>query len=149
LELFCKECNERLIKLDCGYDRPREKNVAKRGLQKAERDDEEEWGRIPIPQSDDESEGDTWLDESDDSDTERDIRPACVISVKTAFNKEPNVKVGENKINRQTTDDFAFHHGPRRDGTILRKDGSILNLYELNTLKALNNNIIYEEANRR
>jgi hypothetical protein len=38
-------------------------------------------GRIPIPQSDDESEGDTWLDESDDSEIERDIRPACVVSV--------------------------------------------------------------------
>jgi hypothetical protein len=42
LELFCKECDERLIKLDCGYDRPREKNITKRGLEKAERDDEEE-----------------------------------------------------------------------------------------------------------
>jgi hypothetical protein len=42
LELLRKECDERLIRLDCGYDRPREKNVAKRGLEKAKRDDEEE-----------------------------------------------------------------------------------------------------------
>jgi hypothetical protein len=68
-----------------------------------------------------------------------------VVSVETAFNKEPNVEVGENKINRQTTDDFAFRHGPRRDRAILRKDGSMLNLYDLNTLKTIHNNISKEE----
>jgi hypothetical protein len=68
-----------------------------------------------------------------------------VVSVETAFKEEPNVKVGENKINRQITDDFAFRHGPRRDGTILRKDGSILNLYDLNTLKTIGTNIINEK----
>jgi hypothetical protein len=65
LELFCKECDERLIKLDCGYDRPwwslilslyldnkkrtREKNVAKRGLEKAERGlEKEDWAKSII-----------------------------------------------------------------------------------------------------
>jgi hypothetical protein len=113
VELFCQECGKDLTELNCGFNDNEQGINPKRGMERRERDDEEEWGRIPIPQSDDESEGDTWLDESDDSDKERDIRPACVVSVETAFNKEPNVEVGENKTNRQTTDDFAFRHGPR------------------------------------
>jgi hypothetical protein len=142
VELFCQQCGEDLTKLDCGFD----DNInPKRGMERRDRDDGEEWGRFPIPQSDDELEGDTWLDESEDSDQERNVRPACVVSVETAFNKEPNIKIGEDKINGQTTDDFAFRHGPRRDGTILRKDGSTLDLYDLNTLKTIHINIINEE----
>ena len=144
LELFCQRCGEDLTQLDCGFD----DNInPKRGMERRDRDDEEEWGRIPIPQSDDESEGDTWLDESDDSEAERDIRPACVVRVETAFNREPNIKIGKYKINRQTTDDFAFRHGPRRDGTILRKDGSTLDLYDLNTRKTVHMNTLSEEKN--
>jgi hypothetical protein len=75
LELFCQRCGEDLTKLDCGFDG---NNNSKRGMERRDRDDEEEWGRIPIPQSDDESEGDTWLGESDDSETERDIRPGSM-----------------------------------------------------------------------
>jgi hypothetical protein len=114
-----------LTALDCGYS-PKDQTdkPTKKGLEKAGRDDEEEWGRIPIPQSDDESEGDTWLDESDGSDEKRNIRPACVVSVTTAFNNEPNIQVKERKVNWPTTDDLAFRHGSRRDGTILMKMGS-------------------------
>jgi hypothetical protein len=127
LELFCKECDGELIALDCGYMSGNKTNsLTKKGR-----------GRIPIPQSDDESEGDTWIDESDGSDQERDIRPACVVRVETAFNRESNIRTMENKVNRQTTDDLAFRHGPRRDGTILMKDGSILNIYSLNSLNIL------------
>ncbi len=133
VELFRKECNEDLTALDCGYS-PKDQTdkPTKKGLEKAGRDDEEEWGRIPIPQSDDESESDTWLDESDSSDKKRNIRPACLVSVTTAFDNEPNIQVKERKVNWPTTDDLAFRHGPRRDGTILMKDGSILTLYDLN-----------------
>jgi hypothetical protein len=149
LELFCKECDERLIALDCGYDRPREKNVTKRRLEKAEKDDEEEWGRIPIPQSDD-SEDDTWLEGSDDSDQEREIRPACVVSVDIAFDTKPDKQeTGKNKVNTRVTDDFAFRHGPRRDGIILRKDGSILTITDLNpheTEQSTNKNMIIQET---
>ncbi len=109
LQLFCKECDEELIELDCGYmSGDKTNNLTKKGLEKVERDDEEEWGRIPIPQSDDESEGGTWLDESDGSDLECDIRQACVVSVETTFNREPNVRTIENKVNRLTIDDFVF-----------------------------------------
>jgi hypothetical protein len=79
-------------------------NLTKKGLEKAERDDEEEWKRVPIPQSDDESEGDSWFDDSDGSDREHDIRPACVVSVTIAFNNEPNIQVNERKVNWPTTE---------------------------------------------
>jgi hypothetical protein len=46
-------------------------------------------GSRPIPRSDD-SEEDTWLEESDDSEQEREIRPACVVSVETAFDNKPD-----------------------------------------------------------
>ena len=94
-------------------------------------------GRIPIPLSDDESEGETWLDESDDSAQECNNRSACIVSVETAFGRQPTMETKERKVNRPTTDDFAFRHGPRRDGTILMKDGSILNIYNLNPLENL------------
>jgi hypothetical protein len=47
VELFRKECDEDLTILDCGYS-PKEQTdkLTKKGLQKAGRDDEEEWGRI-------------------------------------------------------------------------------------------------------
>ncbi len=47
------------------------------------------------------------------------------------------MEIKERKVNWPTTDDFAFRHGPRRDGTILMKDGSILNIYNLNPLENL------------
>jgi hypothetical protein len=142
VELFCQQCGEDLTKLDCGFD----DNInPKRGMERRDRDDEEEWGRIPIPQSDDESEGDTWLDESDDSDQERNLKSACVVSVKTMFNEEPNITRKDNRINKPVTDDFVFRHGQRRDGNILRKDGSILTLYELNPLKVIETKTIGEK----
>ena len=70
-----------------------------------------------------------------------------MVSVETSFNKEPNVEIRKDKINRQTTDDFAFRHGPRRDGTILRKDGSTLDLYDLNTRKTIQVNTLNKEPN--
>jgi hypothetical protein len=97
--------DEELIALNCGYKSgDKTNNPTRKGLEKAERNDEEECRRIPIPQSDDESEGDTWLDESDGSDQERDIRTACVVSRRG----NSNVRTMESKVNRPTTDDFAF-----------------------------------------
>jgi hypothetical protein len=102
-------------------------------------------GRIPIPQSDDESEDYTWLDELGSSDEKNNIRPACVVSVTTAFKNEPNIQVKERKVNWTTTDDFAFRHGPRKDETILMKDGSILTLYDLKLLMKINTNVITKQ----
>ena len=146
VELFCKECDEDLTALDCGYS-PRDQadKPSKKGLEKTGRDDEEEWGRIPIPQSDDESEDYTWLDELGSSDEKNNTRPACVVSVTTAFNNKPNIQVKERKVNWTTTDDFAFSHGPRKDGTILMKDGSILTISELKPLMKVNTNIITQQ----
>jgi hypothetical protein len=50
LELFCEECDQELMDLNCGYRSGEQaNNTTKRGLEKAERYDEEEWGRVPIP----------------------------------------------------------------------------------------------------
>ncbi len=63
VELFCKECDkELLLKLDCGYRSWEQADHAtKRGVERAERDDEEGWGRILIPQSNDSDSTDEWL----------------------------------------------------------------------------------------
>jgi hypothetical protein len=67
LQFFCAECEE---------NKKQDKAITKRGLERAEKDDEEEWGRIPIPQSDG-SDEDTWLDElsghSSESEQEEEI----------------------------------------------------------------------------
>jgi hypothetical protein len=58
-----------------------------------------------------------------------------VVSVKTMFNEEPNITRKDNRINRAVTDD-----------NILRKDGSILTLYEL---KPIGEKQLLDEAPRR
>ncbi len=100
VELFCQGCGKDLTELNCGFNDNEQSLHPKRGMERRERDDEEEWGRIPIPQSDD-SEDDTWLEESDDSEQEREIRPACVVSVETAPDK---YETGKNKVNTRITD---------------------------------------------
>ena len=50
------------------------------------------------------------------------------------FNEEPNITRKDNRINRAVTDD-----------NILRKDGSILTLYDLNPLKVIKTNLIGEK----
>jgi hypothetical protein len=68
VELFCQECGKYLTELDCGFD----DNInPKRGIQKRRDRDVEEWGRIPIPQSDD-SDDEPWLDESHSPKSEQE-----------------------------------------------------------------------------
>jgi hypothetical protein len=67
VELFCQECGKDLTELDCGFD----ENISpKRGMERRDRDDEEEWGRIPITQSDD-SDDELWLDELHSPESEQ------------------------------------------------------------------------------
>ena len=81
VELFCKECDKELVELECGYRSGMQTDIpTKRGMEKAGKDDEEEWGRIPILQSDDEAEDYTWLDELGSSDEKGNIRQACAVS---------------------------------------------------------------------
>jgi hypothetical protein len=108
VELFCKECDQELLELDCGY-RSGEKadNVTTRRLAKAERDDEEEWGRIPIPQSDDSDSTDEWLSEEPEQ-------------------HESNQKGYLNCF-------VAFLIAPRKDGRVLTKEGKIIDVNDCST----------------
>ena len=77
--LLCWECKPSIIEEDT-----KENKSDKRGFGKAERDDEEEWKRIPIPTSDDSSEGDWateefWLEESPRSEGENEEDVAAPI----------------------------------------------------------------------
>jgi hypothetical protein len=51
----------------------------------------------------------------------------------------------ERSTGQQLNDDFAFRHEPRKDGTILLKDGSILTLQDLNPLMKANTNIVKQQ----
>ena len=62
----------------------------------------EEWGGIPIPQSDDSS--------STDSEEEEESGPR--------------------KRDRNKDDSLAYLVGPRRDGRVLNKDGTIIDVNE-------------------
>ena len=113
LELFCEECDQELMDLNCGYrSGEREDNMTKRGLEKTERDDEEEWGRVPIPQSDDSDSAEGWLsDESDDHDTH-------------------STKETKDKAQEYRNCVVAFMVAPRKDGRILTKEGNIIDVNE-------------------
>ncbi len=124
----------------------------KQGMEKTGRDDEEEWGGIPIPQSDD-SDDEYWLDEisSVDSESERyetDAGPSALNSRNpdedpddASFNltsqvhrtSTPPTKKGKAQMPMSNFDDLAFLIGPRCDGSIKRKDGTVLTLNDLIT----------------
>jgi hypothetical protein len=109
MELFCKECDQELLELDCGYRSGEQAdNVTTRGLEKAERDDEEEWGRIPIPQSDDSDSTDEWLSEEPEQ-------------------HEPTITDDKEQSQKGYLNCFvAFLIAPRKDGRILTKEGKII-----------------------
>jgi hypothetical protein len=103
-ELSCKECGQEL------KEEEQTDPTTKRGMKKAERDDEEEWGRIPIPQSDDSYSSEEWLSEepeqyestsSDDEDQRKKGYLNCFV---------------------------AFLITPRKHGRILTKEGKIIDV---------------------
>jgi hypothetical protein len=112
VELFCRECDQELTELDCGYDRWKGDEqtdlTPKRGMEKAERDDEEEWGRIPIPQSDDSDSTDEWLSQEPEQHASTD-------------DEDQNQKGYLNCF-------VAFLIAPRKDGRILTKEGKIIDV---------------------
>ncbi len=117
----------------------------KQGCEKTEKDDEEEWGRIPIPQSDDTDESEDWTEpehREDDTgptllnsrkpDDDPDDASANLTFLAQRPSCSPDTKEQE-KMSIQNINDYAFLIGPRRDGLIQRKDGTILTLQELST----------------
>jgi hypothetical protein len=127
VELFCQECGKDLTELDCGFD----DNInPKRGMERRDRDNEEEWGRIPIPQSDD-SDDEPWLDESHSPESEQeedDVTFETPATGKEKFSQNARIIVNNPMhVNKESTEeDFAFRNGPRRDGVVRRKDGSLI-----------------------
>jgi hypothetical protein len=121
-------------------------------LEKTGRDDEEEWGSIPISQSDD-SDDDYWLDEissaeSESQQYETDPEPSVLNSRKPDDDSDdassnlisqaqrtstPPTNEEKAQISMSNFDDLAFLVGPRRDDSIKRKDGTVLTLNELTT----------------
>ncbi len=130
VELFCKECDQELVELDCGYRSGEQTDMqTKRGMEKTEKDDEEEWGRIPIPQSDD-SDNEPWLDDTSSPESEQEVEDATIeppVKRKQGGLNQNALRIVNNHVtvNKESTEDFAFRNGPCRDGSIRKKDGSI------------------------
>ncbi len=104
----------------------------KRGDEKEEKDDEEEWGRIPIPTSEDSSE-DTWGDDleiADDNEGD-DSLPILFVAV---CKHQTKTKGNDEK----QEDAIAFSIGPRRDGSVRRKDGTIISVNDTTPLPTYN-----------
>ena len=96
--------------------------IPQQGCEREEKNDEEEWGRIPIPQSDDSEDSTGWDDPEieEDDDSHSNLHILCV-----TLHKGKNEQ--ENKMSEES---LAFLLGPRRDGIIRRKDGTLLNIPE-------------------
>jgi hypothetical protein len=126
VELFCQECGKDLTELDCGFD----DNInPKRGMERRDRDDQEEWGRIPIPQSDD-SDDEHWLDESHSPESEQEEEDVTIDTPVMGNEKglSQNALIIVNNpmhVNKESTEDFAFRNGPRRDGMNYPKERRI------------------------
>ncbi len=133
VELFCKGCDQMLVELNCRYrSREQTDTQTKRGMERTEKDDEEEWGRIPIPQSDD-SDNEPWLDESSSPESEQEEEDVTIeppfMRKQEGFSQNALMIVNNHvNVNKESTEDFPFRNGPRRDGSIRRKDGSILTM---------------------
>jgi hypothetical protein len=109
VELFCRECDKELMELDCGYRSGEQATHAtKKGVEKAEREDEEEWGRIPIPQSDDSDSTDEWLSQEPEQYASTDDEDQSKKGYLNCF--------------------AAFLIAPRKDGKILTKEGKIIDV---------------------
>ncbi len=86
-------------------------------------------GRIPIPQSDD-SDDEPWLDESHSPESEQEEEKVTFETPamgKEKFSQNALMIVNNPMhVNKESTEDFAFRNGPRRDGIIRKKDGSLI-----------------------
>jgi hypothetical protein len=113
--LICFECKRTIV------DNEKPENEDEAGDKgKRDRDDEEEWGRIPIPQSDD-SEDDTCFDDGTGSNQEN----GNTSTPQTSSSKTEDKGECRNSLN---SDNLAFLVGPRKDGIIRRTDGTLITL---------------------
>jgi hypothetical protein len=161
--LFCLEClpgrvtpeNEGIVK--------ETQPSSEKGVGRTGRDDEEEWGGIPIPQSDD-SDDEYWLDENSDDEPDSEQREADTEPSHVNLRKPDNdpddasstltclaqpfpvsTATREQKhMSFQNINDYAFLIGPRLDGLIQQKDGTILTLQEPPTILKLPHQTVYK-----
>ncbi len=92
-------------------------------MEKKERDEEEEWGTIPIPQSDDSDSTDEWLSEE----------PNEYESTST-YDQDQNKKGYLNCF-------MAFLIAPRKDGRVLTKDGQIIDVNDCSAQQQQENSL--------
>jgi hypothetical protein len=119
---LCLECTPTVIKGDTVGESTNTKGDGRR-----ERDDEEEWGRIPIPQSDDSYSTEGWLtDESDQDET----------------NSTANNNKLKDKAQEYRNCVVAYLLAPRKDGRILTKDGNIIDVNEQRTSTSTMNYLV-------
>jgi hypothetical protein len=107
-EFLCQECAPNVIE-----DEIIGNSTGKKGryYERMDKDDEEEWGRIPIPQSDDSYSTEDWF--SDETKVEEDDH------------NQGNYYQG---ILTLQSNALAYMVGPRKDGRILTKAGTIIDL---------------------
>jgi hypothetical protein len=113
--ILCQECAPNVIEDEMG-----EVDEDQRRDGRRDRDDEDEWGGIPIPQSDDSDSTYEWLSEDSENNEE---------------NKNNNKKKYLNCF-------MAFLIAPRKDGRVLNKDGTIIDINECPTTKGQQQTVI-------
>jgi hypothetical protein len=132
--LVCWECKTNIIE-----EETKENTNEKRGFEKAARDDEEEWKRIPLPTSDDSSE-DSWLEESSRSEADNESAEQITIAEEPTAETKKNVRnnymsaIKRDNGNHESIA-LAFLLGPRRDGVILTKEGTLISTGEVHNNK--------------
>jgi hypothetical protein len=99
-------------------------------------EDETQWGRIPIPTSDDSSD-EYWFDESTGSDHDEGVGSTepIFIAEESESNAKKNARNNYMSVVKKNYDNqvmgkeesinLAFLIGPRREGIILTKDGTL------------------------
>ncbi len=120
--LICVACTHKRDHVE-DNERPSDKRGGRR-----DKDDEEEWGSIPIPQSDD-SDDEYWLEEltSTESESEQEEEDVSRQSLRKRV-ATPNNEIRD-RVNN--TNDLAFLIGPRRDGIIRQRNGKLLTILAL------------------
>ena len=120
--LICVACTHKRDHVE-DNERPPDKRGGRR-----DKDDEEEWGGIPIPQSDD-SDDEYWLEEltSTESESEQEEEDVSRQSLRKRV-ATPNNEIRD-RVNN--TNDLAFLFGPRRDEIIRQRNGNLLH-YPIN-----------------
>ncbi len=104
--ILCLECTPTVIE-----DGTVEESTNTKGHGRRERNDEGEWGRIPIPQSDDSDSTEGWLsDESDQGEINPTTNKSNTMNYRNCF--------------------IAFLVASHKDGRILAKDGTIIDVNE-------------------